>query len=76
MAKSERRHPPARNAAFASSLSARSATQAVARARAAIFDLLVGAQQNRWRHRKTERLGGLAVHDHFKGREQRLRRPF
>ena len=28
------------------------------------------AQQNRWGYRKTERLGGLAVHDHLKlGRE-------
>jgi hypothetical protein len=30
-----------------------------------LFDLLVGAQQNRWGHGKTERLGGLEVHDHF-----------
>jgi hypothetical protein len=31
-----------------------------------LFDLLVGAQQNRWRYRKAERLGGLEVQDHLK----------
>jgi len=30
-----------------------------------LFDLLVGAQQNRWGYRKTERLGGLEVQDHL-----------
>src|SRR6516165_10563427 len=30
-----------------------------------LLDYLVGAQQNRWRYRKAERLGGLAVHDHL-----------
>ena len=29
------------------------------------LDYLVGAQQNRWGYGKTERLGGLEVHDHF-----------
>src|SRR6516162_1440720 len=34
------------------------------------FDLLVAAQQNRWRHRKTERLGSPKVQDHLElGRE-------
>jgi hypothetical protein len=34
-----------------------------------LFDHFVGAQQNRWGYRKTER-GGLEVHDHLKfGRE-------
>ena len=31
----------------------------------ALFDHLVGAQQNRWGYRKPERRGGLAVHDHL-----------
>ena len=31
-----------------------------------LFDLLVGAQQNRWGYGETERLGGLEVQDHFK----------
>ena len=30
-----------------------------------LFDHLVSAQQDRLRHRKTERLGGLDVHDHL-----------
>ena len=30
-----------------------------------LFDHLVGAQQDRRRYRKTERRGGLAVHDHL-----------
>src|SRR6516162_9468489 len=30
-----------------------------------LLDHLVGAQQNRWRHGKAERVGGLAVHDHL-----------
>ena len=30
-----------------------------------LFDLLVGAQQDRGRHCKAERRGGLAVHDHL-----------
>ena len=30
-----------------------------------LFDLLVGAQQNRWRHGKAKRLGGLEVDDHL-----------
>ena len=30
-----------------------------------LFDLLVGAQQNRWGYRKVERRGGLAVHEHL-----------
>jgi hypothetical protein len=30
-----------------------------------LFDHLVGAQQNRLRHGKTERFGGLEVHDHL-----------
>jgi len=30
-----------------------------------LFDLLVRAQQNRWRYGKTERLGGLEVQDHL-----------
>ena len=35
-----------------------------------LFDLLVGAQQNRWGYRKTERLGGLEVQDRLElGRE-------
>src|SRR5262249_22185458 len=33
---------------------------------AALFDLLVSAQQNQWGYRKAERLGGLEVHDHLK----------
>ena len=33
---------------------------------ASLFDHLVGAQQNRWRYRKTKRPGGLAVQDHLK----------
>ena len=35
-------------------------------AKAPSLDHLVGAQQNRWGYGKTERLGGLAVHDHLK----------
>src|SRR6516162_11049068 len=31
----------------------------------ALFDHLVGAQQNRWGYRKAERLGGLEVDDHL-----------
>jgi hypothetical protein len=31
-----------------------------------LFDDLVGAQPDRWRHGKTERLGGLEVQDHLK----------
>jgi hypothetical protein len=31
-----------------------------------LFDDLVSAQQNRWRHRKSKRLGGLEVDDHLK----------
>jgi hypothetical protein len=31
----------------------------------ASLDDLVGAQQNRWGYRKTERRGGLAVHEHL-----------
>ena len=35
-----------------------------------LLDHLVGAQQNRWGYLKTERRGGLAVHDHLElGRE-------
>src|SRR6516165_10121748 len=35
-----------------------------------LFDDLGGAQQNRWGYGKTERPGGLAVHDHLElGRE-------
>src|SRR5262252_1365416 len=30
-----------------------------------LFDYLVGAQHNRWRYRKAQRLGGLAVQDHL-----------
>src|SRR5215471_15325461 len=30
-----------------------------------LLDHLVGARQDRWGHRKTERRGGLAVHDHL-----------
>jgi hypothetical protein len=30
------------------------------------FDHLVGAKQDRLRHRKTERLGGLEVYGHLK----------
>ena len=30
-----------------------------------LLDHLVGAQQNGWRHRKAERLGGLEVDDHL-----------
>src|SRR5262249_47882944 len=30
-----------------------------------LFDHLGGAQQNRWRYRKAERLGGLEVQDHL-----------
>ena len=30
------------------------------------FDHLVGAQQDRWGYLKTERLGGLKIHDHLK----------
>jgi hypothetical protein len=30
-----------------------------------LFDHLVGAQENRLRHCKAERLGGLDVHDHL-----------
>src|SRR6516164_8762293 len=30
-----------------------------------LFDHLVGAQQYRWGYGKTERRGGLAVHDHL-----------
>ena len=30
-----------------------------------LLDDLVGAQQNRLRHRKSKRLGGLEVHDHL-----------
>jgi hypothetical protein len=37
----------------------------VARARAALFDHLVRAQQNRWGHDKAKRLGGLAVQGHL-----------
>jgi len=32
---------------------------------AALFNHLVGAQQNRWGYRKAERLGGLEVHGHL-----------
>jgi len=32
---------------------------------AALFNHLVGAQQNRWGYRKAERLGRLAVHGHL-----------
>src|SRR6516162_7036477 len=35
------------------------------RRRAALFDHLVRAQQNRWRDREAQRRGGLAVHDHL-----------
>jgi hypothetical protein len=31
----------------------------------ASFNQFVGAQQNRWGYRKTERLGGLTIHDHL-----------
>jgi len=34
-------------------------------ARAALFDLLISAKQYRWGYGKTERLGGLEVHDHL-----------
>ena len=34
--------------------------------RRALLDHLIGAQQNRWGYRKTERRGGLAVHGHLK----------
>jgi len=30
-----------------------------------LFNHLVGAQQDRWGYRKTERRGGLAVYDHL-----------
>jgi hypothetical protein len=30
------------------------------------LDQLVGTQPNRWGYGKTERLGGLEVHDHLK----------
>ena len=39
-------------------------------ARTYLFDHLIRPQQNRWGYGKTERLGGLAVHDHLElGRE-------
>jgi hypothetical protein len=36
------------------------------RSLAGLFDHLVGAKQDRWGHRKTQRLGGHEVHDHLK----------
>ena len=39
---------------------------AINRHKRQLFNLLVGAQQNRWGYGKTERLGGLAVQDHLK----------
>jgi hypothetical protein len=30
-----------------------------------LFDLLISAKQDRWGYGKTERLGGLEVHDHL-----------
>src|SRR6516162_10303463 len=35
-----------------------------------LFDHFVGAKQDRWRHGKAERLGGLEVHDHLKFRRK------
>ena len=32
---------------------------------ASLFDHLVSAQHDRWGYSKTERLGGLEVHDHL-----------
>ena len=38
-----------------------------------LFDLLVGAQQDRWGYCKAERHGGPAVHDHLEpGRDQQV----
>ena len=42
------------------------ATSAINRHNRQLFDLLVGAHQNRQWHGKTERLGGLEVHHHLK----------
>ena len=33
--------------------------------RACLFDDFIGAQQDRWGYGKTERVSGLAVHDHL-----------
>jgi hypothetical protein len=38
-----------------------------------LFDHLIGAQPDRWRHRKAERLSGLEVQDHpFSARFQTM----
>src|SRR5215471_10620459 len=42
-----------------------SEVSAINRRNQQLFDLLGGAQQNRWGYGKTERLGGLEVHDHL-----------
>src|SRR6516162_3642694 len=44
----------------------RKSSSAINRHNQQLFDLLVGAQQNRWGYGKTQRLGGLEVHDHLK----------
>ena len=43
----------------------RKSSSAINRHNQQLFDDLGGAQQNRWGYLKTERLGGLAVHDHL-----------
>ena len=56
-------------------LASGSAITAVQR-RAQLLDHLVGAQQNRWRYSKPERLGGLSVQDHLElGRERHRSNP-